>query len=400
MSSQRIVVVGASLAGTHTALQLRSLGHDGPLTVIGAEQHLPYERPGLSKGYLTGAVTLEGLLIRPPQEYDDAGILLRLGTRATGVDFQAQRVHLDDGEDVPFDVLVAATGSVNVRPPIPGIDLPGVFQLRTVDDAERLRVAAAAVSQAVVVGTGFIGCEVAGTLRSLGLDVTAVDPLPGPLWAVLGTELSTIVRGWHEQHGVRVLGGVGVAAIEGTDVAEAVRLADGTVLDADIVVVGVGARPELTWLTGAPLLLSAGGLGVDDSGRTDRRGVYAVGDVAAVWDPGAAEHRRAEHYSSAIAQASRVAAAILDRPPPAAKVSTFWSEQYDHYLQYAGHHRPTDDYVVRPDPYAGFFVREQMLTAIATIDNGKDLRRALRLLGQRVDRAVLADPAADLRTVA
>ena len=400
MSSQRVVVVGASLAGTHTALQLRGLGHDGPLTLVGAEQHLPYERPGLSKGYLTGAVTLDGLLIRTEQVYGEAGIALRLGTRAVGVDVDARRVRLDDGEDLDFDALVVATGSVNARPPIPGIDLPGVFQLRTVDDAERLRAAAAAATQAVVVGTGFIGCEVAGTLRSLGLDVTAVDALPGPLWTVLGPELSAIVRSWHEQYGVRVLGGVGVAAIEGTDYAQAVRLADGAVHEADLFVVGVGARPDLTWLADAPLHLRAGGLGVDDGGRTDSPGVYAVGDVAAVWDPGAGEHRRTEHYSSAIAQAARVAAAILGRPLPADKVSTFWSEQYGHYLQYAGQHAPTDDYVVRPDPYAGFFVRAGILTAIATIDNGKDLRRALRLLGGQVDPVVLADPTADLRTVA
>jgi len=398
VSSPRVVVVGASLAGAHTALQLRSLGHDGPLTVIGAEPHLPYERPGLSKGFLTGAVQLDKLRIRPQEAYDDAGIDLHLGCHATGLDVARRRVHLDAGEDVDYDVVVIATGSVNVRPSIPGIGLAGVHQLRTVDDAERLRAAASAARKAVVVGTGFIGCEVAGTLRSLGIDVTAVDALPGPLWAVLGPELSGIVRGWHETHGVRVIGGVGVEAILGSATAEAVRLADGTVLDADLVLVGVGARPALEWLADAGLPRAAGGLAVDDGGRSAVPGVLAVGDVAAVVD--GAEHRRTEHYSSAIAQAARAAAAILDQPLPAAKVSTFWSEQYDHYLQYAGHHAPDDDYVVRPAPYAGFFVRDNLLTAIATIDNGKDLRRALRLLGRPVDPAVLTDPTTDLRTVA
>jgi 3-phenylpropionate/trans-cinnamate dioxygenase ferredoxin reductase subunit len=398
MSSQHVVIVGASLAGAHTALQLRTLGHEGRVTLVGAESHLPYERPGLSKGFLTGALELEGLLVRPQEAYDEQDIALRLGTRAVGVDVAGRRLLLDGGDDLGYDALVIATGSANVRPPIPGIDLGGVHQLRTVDDAEQLRRAAAGASRAVVVGTGFIGCEIAGTLQSLGLAVTAVDALPGPMWNVLGPHLSGIVRSWHEEHGVRVLGDVGVASIDGATSAEGVLLVDGTVLEADLVVVGVGARPSLTWLGDAEIPQAAGGIAVDDGGRSSAAGVFAVGDVAAVAEGG--QHRRTEHYSSAIAQAARVAAAVLDRPLPERKVSTFWSEQYDHYLQYAGRHAPTDELVVRPDPLAAFFLGSGVLTAVATVDNGKDLRRALRLLGQLVDAAALADASVDLRTVA
>jgi NADPH-dependent 2,4-dienoyl-CoA reductase/sulfur reductase-like enzyme len=394
-----VAVVGASLSGAHTALQLREQGHEGPITLVGAEPHPPYERPGLSKGYLTGALGLPQLLVRPVEDYDAAGITLRLGTRATGLDLARRRVRLADDE-LGYDALVIATGSANLRPPIPGLDLPGVHQLRTVDDAEGLRTAAAGATRAVVVGTGFIGCEIAATLTGLGVPVTAVDALPGPLWNVLGPHLSGIVRGWHEEHGVRVIAGVGVASIEGRDAVEEVRLADGTVLPCDLVVVGVGARPSLDWLAEAPLHVSAGGLGVDDAGRSDAPGVFAVGDIAAVWDPGTGAHRRTEHYSSAIAQAARVAAAVLGRELPPAKVTTFWSEQYGRFLQYAGHSAIDDELVVRAEPFAGFYLRAGVLTAVATIDNGRDLRRALRLLGQRVDPALLADPAADLRTVA
>lgn len=397
---RRVVVAGASLAGAHTALQLRALGHEGTLTLVGAESHLPYERPGLSKGYLTGAMDVEQLQIRPRSAYDDGDIELLLGTRAVGIDADGRRLLLADGEVVPYDALVVATGSVNIRPPIPGIDLDGVHQLRTIDDADALRATAAAASRVVIVGTGFIGCEIAATLRSMDLDIVAVDALPGPLWSVLGPELSGIVRGWHEEHDVRILGGVGVAAIEGADAAERVRLADGTLLEADLVVVGVGARPALDWLEDAPLHRSAGGLGVDAGGRTDQPGVFAVGDVAAIWDPRAGEHRRTEHYSSAIAQAGRVAAAALELPAPASKVTSFWSEQYDHFLQYAGRHLATDDLVIRPDPLAAFFVREGVLAAVATVDNGKDLRRSLPLLGGTVDPLLLADASVDLRTVA
>ena len=393
----RVLVVGASLAGAHTALQLRALGHDGPVTLLGAETRLPYERPGLSKGYLTGTTPFDKLLVRPAGTYDEAGIELRLGSRATGLDAE-RRVVLTADCELPYDVLVVATGSANVRPPIPGIDLPGVHQLRTVDNADALRHAAATASRAVIVGAGFIGCEIAATLRSSGLDVTVVDALPGPMWAVLGQQLSGVVRSWHEERDVRVLGGAGVAAIEGTGAVERVRLVDGTLLEADLVVVGVGARPMLDWLTEAPLHFAAGGLGVDADGRTDRSGVFAVGDVAAVWD--GAEHRRTEHYGSAIAQAARVAAAIVGAPAPASKVSSFWSEQYDHFLQYAGRHAPTDELVLRPDPLAAFFLRDGVMTAVATVDNGKDLRRALPLLGTSVDPALLADASVDLRTVA
>ena len=400
MSTHRVVVVGAALSGAHTALQLRELGYEGQVTLLGAEQHLPYERPPLSKGFLTGDVQSDSLLVRSAEDYDRAGIDLRLGTRATGLDLDSRLVVLDDGDRIPYDAVVVATGSVNVRPPIPGIDLAGVHQLRTVEDAISLRAAAASAKRAVVVGTGFIGCELAASLTRLGLPVTGVDALPGPLWNVLGPRISGMVRDWHREHGVDLLGGVGVEALEGAGQVERVRLADGTGLDADLVVVGVGARPALGWLDAVGIGPAAGGLAVDDGGRTDQPGVFAVGDVAAVWDAEAGEHRRTEHFGSAVAQAARVAAAIAGAPLPAVRATPFWSEQYAHMLQYAGRHAPTDDLVVRPEPFAGFFVRDGVLTAIATVDNGKTLRRALPLLGRHVDVALLADPDVDLRTVA
>lgn len=400
MSADGVVVVGASLAGAHAALALRKLGYAAPVTLVGAEEHLPYERPELSKGYLAGSVPFDKLLVAPESAYAEARIELRLGTRATGVDSARRRVQLADGEAVGYDALVVATGSANLRPPIPGLDLPGVFSLRTLDESQALAAAAASGSRAVVVGTGLVGCEVAATLATLGLHVTAVDALPGPLWAALGPELSAMVRGWHEEHDVEVLGGTGVAAIEGDERAERVRLADGRVLDADLVVVGVGARPVLDWLADVPLTLAVGGVAVDTDLRTDIPGIYAAGDVAAVAVAGSTGHRRTEHYSSAVSQGRRVAHAIVGAAMPAAQQDWYWSQQYDHYLQYAGEHEPGDELVVRPAPFAGFFLRDEVLRAVATVDNGRDLRRALRLLGQRVDRALLADPAADLRKIA
>ena len=392
-ADEGVVVVGASLAGATAAVRLRRLGYEGPLTLVGAEAHLPYERPALSKGYLTGAVTFERLLVHEPGVYDELGIALRLGTRATGVDLARRRVHLD-GDDLPYRALVVATGSSNVRPPIPGMDLPGVHQLRTTDDADALRADAAKSSTAVVVGTGFIGCEIAATLRGLGLDVTAVDALPGPLWLALGPQLSAVVRDWHEQHGVRILGGVAVSAIEGTDRVAQVRLADGRVLPADLVVVGVGARPALSWLGDADVARAAGGLAVDGSGRTSAEGVYAVGDVAVI------NGLRSEHYTAALGSADRAAHAVLGLPVPTVEAPSFWSDQYGRTLQHAGRHDRDDELVLRPDASAGFFLRDGVLTALVTIDNGRDLRRGIKLLGRAVDPSLLADPATDLRTVA
>lgn len=395
-----VVIVGASLAGAHAALELRRLGYDAPVTLVGAEPHLPYERPELSKGYLAGEVPLDKLFVAPETTYVDAAIDLRLGVRASGLDTDARRVLLADGQTLAYDALVVATGSANVRPRIGGIDSPGVFQLRTVEQAQALRAQAAPGSRVVVVGTGLVGCEVAATLRTLGLAVTAVDALPGPLWAVLGPELSALVRGWHEEKGVALLDGVGVTAIEGSGRAERVLLADGREVEADLVVVGVGARPVVDWLAGAPLQLAAGGLAVDTDLRTDAPGIYAAGDVAAVWDAAAGVHRRTEHYSSAVEQGRRVAHTVVGSVLPPSPPDWFWSHQYDHYLQYAGQHTPDDVMVLRPAPFAAFFLHDSVLRAVATVDNGKDLRRALRLLGRTVDPALLADPTADLRKIA
>ncbi|GAC1611942.1 MAG: FAD-dependent oxidoreductase [Mycobacteriales bacterium] len=397
MSGQRVVIVGASLAGASAASRLRRLGHDGPIALVGAEPQLPYERPGLSKGYLTGALSLDQLLVHPAEMYDELDIELRLGLPAAGVDVDRRRVLLG-GEELPYDALVLATGSANLRPPIPGIDLDGVHQLRTVEDADALRAAAQRGGRAVVVGTGFIGCEVAATLRSEGLDVTALDGLPGPLWNVLGPEISAVVRGWHRDNGTTVLGDAPVASFAGSGRVEQVLLQDGRVLPADLVIVGVGARPALDWLDHAPLDRAAGGIGVDQQGRTSVADVYAIGDMAAAWDPVAREHRRVEHYSSALAGADGVAHAVLGLDAPERKPPWFWSDQYDHALHYTGHHRIGDETVLRLDGSAAFFLRGDALVAALTIDNGRDMRRAMRLLGQKVDRGRLSNPTVDVRT--
>jgi 3-phenylpropionate/trans-cinnamate dioxygenase ferredoxin reductase component len=390
MTTRRVLIVGASLAGATTAVTVRRLGFSGEIVLVGDEPHPPYERPALTKGYLAGKVDAEALLVHPPGTYTELGIEVRSGYTATALDVQRRTVRLSDGEELPYDDLVLATGSTNIRPPIPGMDLGGVHQLRRLEDADRLVTGLRSARSMVVVGMGFIGCEVAAIARGYGLDVTMLDRLPGPLVGPLGPVLSGRVRRWHEDHGVQLLTGVNVAAFDGDDAVEAVRLPDGTLLPAELVVVGVGVRPASDWLAETPLQLVRGAVGVDDSGRTNVPHVYAAGDVAAVWDPGAHVHRHVEHYRSAIDQAARAAHAVLELPLPSTGPSWFWTEQYDHILHLAGDLEGAH-MTVREKPFAAFFTHDSTLTGIVTIDNGREFRRGMRLLGSEVDLRALTD---------
>ena len=402
-----VLVVGASLAGATVAGQLRKVGYAGDITLVGAETPLPYERPALSKAYLTGTVGAGALLVHDAAFYPDNGITLRLGEPAAALDADRRVVRLATGEQLPSGTLVIATGAGNARPRIPGIDLAGVHQLRTLADVDALRAALAAGARtAVVVGMGFIGCEIAATLTGLGVAVTVVDGGPGPLWGPLGPELSAVARRWHEQHGVRVLTSQGVTALlpDATGSAiSTVELGGGERLPADLVVVGVGVRPNTSWLLDAP-----GAPGRRGGRRGPRRPHQPAGGVrgrrfTATWDGTSGTHRRHEHWASAIAQGRRVARAVagLDPEPPEAPYS--WSDQYDKTLQYSGEHDAESTLVLRGDlarpeqPLTGFFLRAGTVTAVLAVNDGKQFRRAQRLLGLTPDPVDLADPAMDLR---
>lgn len=407
--TSRVVVVGASLAGATAAFSLRDAGFTGEVVLVGDEPEIPYERPALSKRYLSQQLERERLLVRPAADYELHRIDLRLGHAATGLDVEERTVLLASGEQLSYDVLVIATGAANVQLPVPGASLAGVHQLRSVADADALIADLPGARTAVVVGQGFVGGEVAATLTELGLAVTSVDPLPGPLWGPLGPELSGVVRRWHEQRGVSLRNGVGVVELlpgAGGERVAGVALSDGSVAPADLVVVGVGARPSTGWLLGTPVGLVDGAVAVDAEGRTSVADVYAAGDVAARWDAAAGRHVRREHWDGALDQGRRVAAAVGGLAPAPAEAPTFWSDLYDHRLQYAGSADADCELVVRGDlldagaPLLAFFVRSGTLAAVLAVDAGKELRRALRLIGSAVDAAALADPAVDLRRLA
>ncbi|MEI5674252.1 MULTISPECIES: NAD(P)/FAD-dependent oxidoreductase [unclassified Nocardioides] len=329
---RRVVVVGASLAGLATARALRAAGYDGDVTVIGDEPHRPYDRPPLSKGFLAGTLAVDDLSLETD---DDLALDWRLGERAVALDPGTRTVTLASGALVPGDAVVVATGSHARR--LPGPPLAGVHTLRTLDDALALRSELLPGARLVLVGAGFVGAEIASTARGLGLDVTLVEAAPSPLAGPLGVEVGAMVARLHDVHGVPLLTGVPVAGLTGRGRVSGVVLTDGRVLPADVVVVGVGSVAATDWLAGSGLTIEAGGVACDAAGSTDAPGIWAVGDVAAWYDPSYAGRRRIEHWTDSLQRPARTVAALLggpvDDPLPA---PYFWSEQYGVQVQFAG----------------------------------------------------------------
>ncbi|MCU1499757.1 MAG: ferredoxin reductase [Acidimicrobiales bacterium] len=345
---ERIVVVGASLAGVTAAKTLRREGFSGTITVVGDEHHAPYDRPPLSKQVLTGAWDTERIAL--PAGADAAlDIDWELGVAASGLDLVAREVRLADGRSLGYDGLVLACGASPRT--IPGTaGLAGVYSLRTLDDAMAVRAhLETGARRIVVVGAGFIGAEVAASCRSRGAEVTMVEPLPQPLARVLGDEMGRVIAELHVANGVDLRLGTGVDRIEGGDAVDAltVHLSDGSSVDADVVVVGIGVVPNTGWLDGSGLTLGNGV--VCDETTLAAPGVVAAGDVArwpnALFD----EVMRVEHWEHAVEMGAHAARRLLagdDGGEPYAPVPWFWSDQYDRKLQLAGRVRPDDEVVV------------------------------------------------------
>ncbi|WP_030954641.1 NAD(P)/FAD-dependent oxidoreductase [Streptomyces sp. NRRL S-481] len=340
-----VAVVGASLAGLSAARSLRKQGYDGRLVVIGDEVHRPYDRPPLSKEFLAGRIGEVELALEPDDE--DLRAEWLLGARATGLDSAPRAVRLADGREVRADGIVIATGaSARI---LPGMDgLAGVHTLRTLDDARALRDELALGGRLVVIGGGFIGAEVASTACALGLDVTIVEAAPTPLAGPLGATMGGIVSALHADHGVRLLCGTGVKGLSGETRVDAVLMEDGRSVPADIVVVGVGARPCVEWLAGSGVELDDGvKCGAD--GRTSLAGVVAVGDCASWYDPRAGTHRRVEHWTGALERPEAAVAALLswgESEPRLPRPPYFWSDQYGVKIQFVGNATRADSVTI------------------------------------------------------
>jgi 3-phenylpropionate/trans-cinnamate dioxygenase ferredoxin reductase component len=337
-----VTVVGASLAGLTAARALRAHGHDGPIQIIGAEPHRPYDRPPLSKEFLAGATTTADLALEGAED-EAMDLRWRLGCSAVRLDQAGRAVVLDTGERLACDGVVVATGAKARQ--LPGPRLAGVHTLRTLDDALELRAALHPGARLVVIGAGFIGAEVASTARRLGLDVTVVAADRTPFAGPLGEEMGTVCAALHAEHGVRLVTGAARGALPVGDCrVRAVRLAAGTELPADIVVAGIGSVPCVDWLAGSGLRID-GGVLTDKRCATAIPGVVAVGDCAVAPSGCAGTLLRGGHWTHAQQQPALAAATLLGRDhqlPPLARVPYFWSDQYGVCLQFAGHRRAGD----------------------------------------------------------
>lgn len=381
---ERIAVVGASLAGLRAAESLRRLGYGGALVLVGAEKHLPYDRPPLSKELLQGRWEVDRIGLRR-QPYEELELDLRLGVRATALDLAARELVLGDGVREPFDALVLATGASPRR--LRGQpDLPGVHLLRTLDDALALRAALEARPRVLVVGAGFIGAEVAASCRARGLQVTLVEPLPVPLARGLGEAMGRVCAELHRDQGVDLRCGVGVSGFQGHQRIERVTLSDGSSVEADLVVVGIGAAPETGWLEGSGLRLDDGV--VCDGFCAAAPGVFAAGDVARWHNPLFGEEMRVEHWSNAVEQGSYVAERLAGTDlgaQPFAPVPFFWSDQYGVKIQFAGRMRPDDEVrlvagSLAERKFTALYGRAGRLSGVLAWSRPRDLAKYRRLI--------------------
>lgn len=398
-----VVIIGAGQAGVQVALSLRQKGHEGAITLIGDEAHLPYQRPPLSKAYLKGEMGRDSLTLRPADTLAGQGIALRLGTKAIGID-RAGHLVMTDGEPVPYDRLVLATGTRPRALTLPGADLPGLCSLRGIEDADALGAALQTARNLVIIGGGFIGLEVAATARAKGLTVTVVEAAVRVMARAVAPVVSTWFEAMHRTMGTTVLTSTGVAAIEGTARVEAVILSDGTRLPADLVLVGIGAVPN------AQLALAAGlpcpnGIEVDAQGRTADPDIFAVGDCSLHPNPYAGGPFRLESVQNAIDQAKAVAGALLGGAAPYDAVPWFWSDQGSAKLQTTGLPISPEAHVLRGDPDQGrftvFHLKGGRIIAADSVNMPADHMAARRLVAARaaVASETLADPAIPLKSL-
>jgi 3-phenylpropionate/trans-cinnamate dioxygenase ferredoxin reductase subunit len=406
-----LVIVGAGLAGGNAAATLREEGYDGRVVLIGHEPGVPFGRPPLSKTFLRSEEELDGWYVKPPGWYEDHGIE-RLAAVVVAIDPAAHALELDSGEQLSYGRLLIATGGRNRRLTVPGADLPGVHSLRTVAECEAIKQEVAPGRHAVVVGMGFIGCEVAASLRQLEVGVTTVFPGQAPLENVLGPDVGAAMAAIHRDNDVELLAGARLAAFEGTERVEAALTDDGTRVPCDFVVAGVGIDPVVPAFVGASVEVDNGVL-VDARCCTSEPDVYAAGDVANHLHP-LFGRVRVEHYNNGEKQGRAAGRSLLGSDEPYDYVHTFWSDQYEHKLEYVGHATRWDQFVVRGSlaerRLLGFYLGEGRLLAAVGLDRGGDpeldadgeMAACAQLVGRRARPApaALADEAVDLWSLA
>ena len=365
-----IVIIGGGMAGGNAAATLRDEGFSGPVVLISREPGVPFGRPPLSKTYLRSEEDLEGWYVRPAGWYAAHDVERRHEVVAR-VDVAAHTVTLDSGADLRYERVLIATGGRNRRIKAGGADLPGIHHLRTVAECDAIKREAVRGRTAVVVGMGFIGCEVAASLTQLGVRVTAVFPGRDPLERVLGDQVAGVIGAIHRANGVELLAGEQVAAFEGSGRVEAVVTGSGRRIECDFAVAGVGIEPDIPDVA----VEQRNGILVDECCRASAPGVYAAGDVANQLHP-LFGRVRVEHYNNAEKQGTAAARSMLGSTAPYDYIHSFWSDQYDHKLEYVGHAERWDDFVVRGSvrdgKLIGFYLAAGVVRAAVGLDRGGD----------------------------
>lgn len=354
-SGQTFVIVGASLAGGKAAETLRAEGFDGRVILFGEEAERPYERPPLSKGRLRGEDEPSSVFVHDEGYYAEHDIELRCSTRVTALDPRATQVQTADGESMPYDRLLLATGARPRVMNVPGSGLDGIRYLRTLQDCDHLRSDLATASRLAVVGAGWIGSEVAASARQLGMEVVLIDPQTTPLERVLGPEVGAVYGDLHARHGVELHLNTSVDAFVGGDRVEGVRTVAGDVVACDLVVVGIGVEPRLELAAAAGLNVDHG-IAVNEHLRTSAPGVYAAGDVASAWHPVLGRRMRVEHWANALHQGIVAAKNMLGSVTVYDRIPYFFSDQYDLGMEYVGYTTSWDQVVFRGDPAVNEFI--------------------------------------------
>jgi 3-phenylpropionate/trans-cinnamate dioxygenase ferredoxin reductase subunit len=398
----KVLIIGAGHAGGSVAALLRQYGHEGPIILAGQEPAPPYQRPPLSKAWLKGEADLEALLLRPESFYAEQHIELRTGVTATRIDRAAKTVTFEDGAAETYDVLILATGSTARRLDIPGADRPDLLELRTLAHAERLKAALGPGRRLAVVGGGYVGLEAAASARALGAEVVVIERMDRVLARVASRTLSEFFTARHRREGVEILTSAEVTAFE----AGGVRLADGRLVEADAILVGIGAL-ACDSLASAAGLECRNGVVVDGSAMTSDPSIYAIGDVTFRPLPvhGGRMHRL-ESVPNALEQAKQAAAAIAGRPGPTPEVPWFWSDQYELKLQIAGLPDDADRQVVRGDPDSGafavFHLAGDRIVCVEAVNAPAEFMAGRMMIGKNtpVDAGRLADTQVSMKAVA
>ncbi len=399
-----VVIVGAGHAGGQVAASLRQLKYEKPITLVGSEDYVPYQRPPLTKEYLRGEQGLDRVTLRPKAFYEKNDVTLMLGRRIQMIDRDKKVVKLDEDAELPYDKLVLATGSTPILPSIPGVKLDGVHLLRTINDVDAIVKELESSSTIGVIGGGYIGLEAAASFRQLGLDASVIEMEDRLLKRVATVELASFYANLHREHGVDVHLDSQVTEICGDDAGRvsSLKVSDGVSIDLNLVIIGVGIRPNTELASDAGLAVE-NGIRVNEHCETDDADIYAIGDCTNHPNPLIDRRLRLESVPNAMEQARVAAANIAGTPTSYASYPWFWSDQYDLKLQMVGFASDRDETVTRGDrdsnSFADFHIKDGVLVGADAINSPREFMASRQLCGKKVDKNELADPSVDLRTL-